>query len=181
MMRRRCAERNAPHSPSPAMRERVASAASRVRVPQHFIYRQPVASPNGRRKSSQAPGVFDRRRATDVVGSPRSTFAEIQVSPATPNWASRCGLRMHPAPGRGRGGRRSPWGKRCGLATNRLARKPGLAGHPLLEQRRSQQYQRSDRSDPAGVAGPVSPHPPSASRWVPPSPAVRARGFAQRL
>jgi hypothetical protein len=164
-----------------AMRERLPSAARRVRASPHFVYREPITSVNAQSESPPVATVFNRCREANVVGSTRSSPAELQISPATPNWRVHCRLRLHQARVGDRTRRRSACGKRRGCAPYGLPRKSGLAGDPLLEQRSPQQHQRSSRGNSAGPSRPVAPHPPSASRWAPPSPALRERGCCAGL
>ena len=154
------------------------SAARRVRVSDgHFVYRGPVICADAEPKSTPAAPALDRCGAPDVVRSARSPFVEVQVSPAAPNWAINSRLRVHQARVGDRARWRSACGQHLGCAPNRLAREPGLESDPLLEQPRSGKYHRCDRQRSADARGPIDPHPPSASRWAPPSPAMRERGF----
>jgi hypothetical protein len=164
------------HSPSPAPRERVPSAARRVRVSRRFIYRWPVTSADGQSESTSIAPALDRRRTADVVGAARSSPAALQISPTTSDWPIRCRLRLHPPPDRHRIGWRPTCGEHGECRANGLAAKSRLASDPFLEQRCSQQYEWSDRDNPSGTGRKLDPHPPSASRCAPPSPAMRARG-----
>ena len=174
------------HSPSPAMRERVAppgsqSEGSRVRASERFIYRSPVTSNDAQSERASTAPALDRRRTEDVVGAARSSPAELQISPTAPDRPIRCRLRLHPVPDRHRIGWRPTCGQPGGCRANGLATKSRLASDPFLEQRRSQQREWSDRDDPSGIGTKLGPHSPSASRRAPPSPALQERGCFRGL
>src|SRR5215469_2169692 len=121
-------------SPSPALRERVPSAARRVRVPQHFVYWRSLASIDAEPGSSSTAAKFDRRRAAHVVGTARSPAVPIQVPSAAPDRYLYRRLRLHQAPTCDRNRREPTCGEQVGQRPNGPARKARLASATLLEQ-----------------------------------------------
>jgi len=168
-------------SPSPALRERVPSAARRVRVPRRFVYRSLLLFIYAQAESTPTTTVLDRCRKADVVCIARSAFTELQISEAASDRPARRRFRLHQA----RVGDRSRWRSAYGdigrCAPNCSTRKTGLASDPLLEQRCSREYQWRDRDNFGGSQSRIDPHPPSPVGWVPPSPAVRERGYCLGL
>jgi len=170
-----------PKSPSPAMRERVPSAARRVRVFWCFAYRRSLVCIDAQPESSSTATKFDRRRAAHVVGAPGSAPKALQVPSATPCRRLHRRLCMHSAC-IGDRARRGPTRGQCGgCAPDGLARKSRLACNPVLEQRCFNQYRGRGRSHPARSSRAINPHPPSPAGRAPPSPAVRERNSRSPL
>jgi hypothetical protein len=159
-----------------ALRERVPSAARRVRVSRQFIYGWPIPWIDAQPESPPIAANLDRCGTPDVVGSARSAFVEVQVSPPASNRSLHSRLRMHPAPARHRNGRQSACRQSDGRLPNSLARKSGLERDPFLEQRCSRQSEWSNCSDLVHSGSSIDPHPPIPAGWAPPSPAMRERG-----
>jgi hypothetical protein len=148
--------------PSPALRERVPSAARRVRARSpDFIYREPLTSGNAQQECSPAPPRPDRCRAAHVVGAAGSSLVAIQISPSASDRRLYRRLRLYPA----RVGDRDRWRAARGqwgrCPSNCLARKSGLDGDPFLEQRCPQQHRWGTRHNPKDSTRRVDPHPPS--------------------
>ena len=158
-------------------RERVASAASRVRVPRQFIYRWPIPSIDAQLETPAIAANLDRCRAAHVVGLARSALIEIQIPATASVGRFHRRLRLYRVPASNRNRRWSALRERCGHNPDGLAPQPGLESAPVLEQRRSKQYQRSRRNYSVRSQIRGDPHPPSPLGWAPPSPAVRERGY----
>ena len=170
-----------PTSPSPALRERVASAARRVRVSRQVVYRWPISSIDAQQESPSIASNLDRCRATYMVGSARSAFTAIQIPSTASGGRFHRRFRLYRTPASNRSRWRSAFRERCGHNPDGLAPKPGLESPPVLEQRRSKQYQRSRRGHSARSQIRVDPHPPSPAGRAPPSPAMQERGLQAGL
>jgi hypothetical protein len=140
------------------------------------IYQICPRSAHAQQKCSPVPPILDRRRAAYVVGAAGSAPDAIQVSQTTPNRGLHRRFRVHPARVSRRTRRWPALGQCGGCPPNRMARKSGLEDNPFLEQRCSQQYRGCGRDYLKGSPEEINPHPPSALRWAPPSPAVQERG-----
>ena len=164
-----------------ASRERVPSAARRVRVSRHFVYRSPILSIDAQLESTPNAANLDRCRAPHMVSPARSAPVEIQIPATTSSARFHRRLRLYRVPAGNRSRWWSAFRERSGHNPNGLAPKPGLESAPVLEQRRSKQYQRGHRDYSAHSQIRVDPHPPSPAGWAPPSPALRERGCCAGL
>ena len=169
------------HCPSPALWERVASAARRARVSRQFVYGNLAVSADAQPESSPAATVLDGCRKANVVCIARPPVAALQIPPATPDRRLYNRLRLYRAPVGDRSRWRSALGQFDRRAPNGLAPKPWLETTPVLEQRRSHQYQWRHRDYFASARSCIDPHPPSPAGWAPPSPAMRERGYYAKL
>src|SRR5262249_5697862 len=133
------------NSPSPALRERVPSAARQVRVSGQFIYKFPIPSVYGQPEGATIAAVFDRCRATNVVRAAPPAPGAIQVPPPASDWRIHRRLRLHRARTGNRTRWRSAFPKPSRHEPDRLAGEGRLDSDQILEQRRSQQYEWSDR------------------------------------
>ena len=173
-------EENGSH-PSPAPRERVPSAARRVRVkPDGIADADSLNLEDGQQQSSSPPPKRYRGRAAPVVDSARPATDAIQISPTISDWPLHRRFCLHrtPAGYRSRwGSPRRQWQGRIPSGSTRSAR---LDGDSILEQRCAFQHRWSCRSHNAGVASQITPHPPIAARRAPPSPASAGEGLSRR-
>jgi hypothetical protein len=181
-LRERC---NKPASyrdgPSPALRERVPSGARRVRVspppnPCNLNHFSTVLPTNAQpERPPIATGIYGRR-AAHVVGAAGSAVVSVQVPATASNRGFHRRLRLHQIPTCDRNRWQSAREQCGGRSSDGSARKARLASDPVLEQRRSRQYECGRRGDLPSSGVRIDPHPPSPTGWAPPSPAVRERG-----